>query len=220
MRWFLDMCIVLYYAGEGDRPDFNKKTRKFVERKKEDSFLLCYYIKEINLPKWLERQKIILKEIAKKLSDKSYTLYSSSESLKLTDRDKKKLIKLLVLSQNIANTEEKISKITRIFFELERRINYFLKNYIDETVVPVSDIDFKLKSCLFTWLALENPGNPNDSDAKTLASAIQEHNKKELKIITADKKDWNKELLEEVHNDIVLNKKYPKLPEIKHLQNL
>ena len=40
--------------------------------------------------------------------------------------------------------------------------------------------------------------------------AIQEHNKKEVVIITADKKDWTKELLEEVHNNFSLKKTYEK----------
>ena len=81
-------------------------------------------------------------------------------------------------------------------------------------VIPINEIDPKLKSCLFTWLT------PNDSDSKTIASAIQEHNKKEVVIITADKKDWTKELLEEVHNDPSLKKVYEKLPEIKYVQDL
>jgi len=39
-------------------------------------------------------------------------------------------------------------------------------------------------------------------------------------IITADKKDWTKELIEEVHNDPNLKKVYTKLPEIKYVQDL
>src|SRR3989339_355622 len=107
-----------------------------------------------------------------------------------------------------------IEAVNEIFNLLPARINYFIKVYIDEIVIPELEIDFKLKSCLFTWL------NPNDSDANTIASAIQEHNKKELKIMTADKKDWKKELLEEVHEDLFLKKGYPKLPKIEYLQDL
>lgn len=219
MRWFLDMCIILYYAGEGDKPDFNKKTRRFVQEKNENKFLLCYYVRDINLPKWLERQKIILREITRKLQNNFYILYTSLESSKLTSQDKKKLTKLLILSQSFANDDEKIDKLTKIFSELERRINYFLTNYIDEFVIPVVEIDFELKSHIFTFL---NLGSfiKNDSDAKTIASAIQENNNQNLIILTADKSDWNKELLQEVHNHYNLKKKYPKLPDINYLQDL
>ena len=61
--------------------------------------------------------------------------------------------------------------------------------------------------------------SPNDSDAQTLASAVQEHNNNRLTIITADKKHWTDDLLKEVHNDSTLLKKYPFLPKIEYLQN-
>ena len=38
--------------------------------------------------------------------------------------------------------------------------------------------------------------------------------------MTADKKDWKKELLEEIHEDLFLKKEYPKLPKIEYLQDL
>ena len=214
MRWFLDMCVILYSAGEGDRPDLNKKTKKFVEQKGGDDFLLCYYIKEVDIPKYLERQQIILGEIIKKINNDSYALYPSQKASKLTGRDKKKLIKLLLLSKTIGNTEEKIKSLIKLFSELERRINHFLQKYIDGFVVPLGEIDFELKSCLFTWLA------PNNSDSKIIASAIQEHNKQRLKIITADKKDWTGDLLREVHNNFKLKKKYSELPKISYIQEM
>ena len=102
--------------------------------------------------------------------------------------------------------------INQIFNLLQARISHFIKIYIDEVVIPESEIVFELKSCLSTWLR-------NDSDARTIASAIQEHQNKKLIIITADKKDWTKELLEEVHNNIELKKEYPSLPKIEYLQN-
>lgn len=214
MRWFLDMCIILYYIGEGDKQYLIQKSKDFVNKKGEDSFLLCYYIKDSNLPKWLERQRILFRELLKQIKDNTYVPYNSDESKILYDRDKNKITKLLVFFRNTHDKKEIFTKLEKINQEIEIRINLFIETYIDNIVIPISDIDFKLKSCLFTWLT------PNDSDAKTIASAIQEHNKKELKIITADKKDWNKELLEEVHNNIQLKKKYPKLPEIKYLQSI
>ena len=96
---------------------------------------------------------------------------------------------------------------------LQARISYFIKKYVNETVIPVDKINFELKSCLFTWLT------PNDSDAKTIASAIQEHKNKSLTIITSDKQHWTEELLKEVHNNSNLKKEYPSLPKIEYLQD-
>lgn len=213
MRWFLDMCIILYYVGEGDRTDLNRKAKKFVKKKGKDSFLLCYYIKEINLPKWLKRQKIVFRELTRQINDKEYEPYSSEDCKVLRKRDRKKIQKLIVRLRKEGDEKEIVKKIEKVFQILERRINRFLEEEIDEFVVSTREIDFKLKSCLFTWLT------PNDSDARTIASAVQEHNDKELVILTADKKDWNKDLLSEIHNDIYLKKKYSKLPEIRYLQD-
>ena len=54
MRWFLDMCIILGYIHEGDNQKIITKTISFVNQKKDDKFVLCYYIKEYNIPKWLK----------------------------------------------------------------------------------------------------------------------------------------------------------------------
>jgi hypothetical protein len=218
MRKFLDMCIILYYIGEGDRPDLNTKVLKFVKSKEQDNFLLCYYIKEVDIPKWLKRQRIVYGEVLKKLKDPSYNLYSSRESEILIPRDKKKGLKLLTIFKNV-KLEDSLNKVSKISLYIEQQINEFLKRYIDEFVIPISDIDFELKSHLFTFLNLGSVVK-NDSDAKTIASAIQENNNQNLTIITADKSDWNKELLQEVHNHYNLKKKYPRLPEIRYLQDL
>ncbi len=216
MRWFLDMNIVLFYAGEGNRSDLEKKTKKFVLEKNDGKFLLCYYIRDVDLPKWLDRQKIILKEIVRKFKDDSYNLYSSQESSKLTDRDKKKLIKFIVLAKNLSDSDEKIEKITKAFSELERRINKFLQDFIDEFVIPINGIDKELVSHLNSFIGL-GESRLNISDVKTLASSIQEHNNKKLTLITADRKDWTKDFLEEVQYHYSLKKKYPSLPKIQYL---
>lgn len=200
------MCIILDYVLEENGGERVRKTRNFINDKKEDSFLLCFYVKNENIPKWIERRKILLRELIRQ-TNKDYDPYSSGESQKLTLRDKKKILK-------INRNGEEIRKFRRTTNKLKRRINSFIESKIDEFVTPISEIDFDLKSHLFTWL------KSNDSDAKTIASAVQEHNRKELKILTADKKDWRKELLDEIHNDFELKKKYPKLPVIKYSQDL
>lgn len=219
MRWFLDMCIILYSVGEGDCSELNKKTLKFIKEKGKDDFLLCYYIKEVDIPKWLNRQRILFKEIIKQIRDNDYIPYSSEESKKLYKRDKNKIIKMTTFLKNRFNQREAIKKSEKLLLELERRIKEFIDNYIDKFVVPTEEIDFELQSHLRGFLNLGS-AIKNDSDAKTIASAIQEHQNKELVIITADKKDWNKELIKEVHNHYSLKKQYKKLPKIQYLQNI
>ena len=214
MRWFLDMCIILGYINEGDNPRIITKTISFVNQKKEDKFVLCYYITDYNLPKWLSRKRIIFREILRQIRDSSYKPYSDEECNQLWERDKNQVLKLTSIANTFQDKTEIIKNFENVYQEIERRIKEFIEKNIDELVIPKNEIDPKLRGCLFNWLT------PNDSDSKTIASAIQEHNKKEVVIITADKKDWTKELLEEVHNDYNLKKVYTKLPEIRYIQNI
>src|SRR3989338_8934883 len=213
MRWFLDMCIILGYIKEGDNQKIITKIVSFVDSKKEGKFVLCYYIKEYNIPKWLSRKRIIFREILRQIRDSSYKPYSDEECNLLWERDKNQVLKLTSIANTFQDKTEIIKNFENVYQEIERRIKEFIEKNIDELVIPINEIDPKLRGCLFNWLT------PNDSDSKTIASAIQEHNKKEVVIITADKKDWTKELLEEVHNDPSLKKVYGKLPEIKYIQD-
>jgi len=219
MRWFLDMCIILGYINEGDNPTIINKTVTFVNQKKDNKFVLCYYIKEENIPKWLNRKRIIFREILRQVKDTSYKPYSDSECAYLWPKDKNQVLKLTALANTFQDKSQIIESFENVYQEIERRIKEFIDKKVDEFVIPVKDIHFDLKSHLMSFLNL-GESIKNDSDAKTLASAVQEHNKKEIVIITADKKDWNKELLDEIHNHFDLKKKYPKIPEIKYIQYL
>lgn len=212
------MCIVLYSIGEGDKKELVDKSVLFAKNKKADKFLLCYYILEDNIPRWLKRKRVIFREVLRQAKDSSYSPYSEKECSCLWDKDKNQILKLVSLAYSLNDKKEVINHFENAYQETERRINEFLKGYIDEFVIPVSEIDFELKSHLMSFLNLGNPIK-NDSDARTIASAIQEHKNQELIILTSDKKDWNKGLLEEVNNHMNLKKKYPKLPEIKYIQN-
>jgi len=214
MRWFLDMCIILGYINEGNNPRIVTKIISFVNQKKDDKFVLCYYIRDDNIPRWLNRKRIIFREILRQIKDSSYKPYSDEECNFLWERDKNQVLKLVSLINSVQDKTEIIKNFENVYQEIERRIKEFIEKNIDELVIPINEIDQKLKSCLLDWL------NSNDSDAKTIASAIQEHNKKEIVIITADRKDWTKKLLEEVHNDFSLKKIYEKLPEIKYIQDI
>src|SRR3989339_515654 len=187
-----------------------KDAEEFIDNDKKQLFEqireLNYNFKEMNYKIYIEFNQ--------KVKNKGYLLFSTEQSKILLSKDKILIERLILNYDKSKNKTKFIEAVNEIFNLLPARINYFIKVYIDEIVIPELEIDFKLKSCLFTWL------NPNDSDANTIASAIQEHNKKELKIMTADKKDWKKELLEEVHEDLFLKKGYPKLPKIEYLQDL
>lgn len=212
MRYFLDMNIPIYFCLQLGNP-LEEKAKIFVENKKENLFLLCDYIVSINIPKWLKRQKTILFEFNQKVQDANYPLFSSEQSKVLFPQDKI-LINRLILNYENANDKNKfIEDTNQIFNLIQARVSYFIRKYINNVVIPNSEINFELKSCLFTWLS------PNDSDARTIASAVQEHKNSKLIIITSDKKHWTKELLEEIHHNPSLLKEYPSLPKIEYLQD-
>ncbi len=209
MRWFLDMNIPIYFSFEiGD--SLEDKTKRFIKNKGDSIFIVCEYIKKQNLSKWIKRYEVILLEFNRIVSNQE----KSADTSVLIRNDEILLDKFLLMHKKSNDERKFVLWVNNIFLNLKIRIKLFFEKYVDEIVIPISEIDFNLKSCLFTWL------HPNDSDAKTIACAIQEHNKKELKIITADKKDWTEELLDEIHNNVELKKKYPNLPKIQYLQDI
>ena len=213
MRYFLDMNIPIYFCMQFGDP-LEKKAKIFIQNKNNHIYLLCSYIASRNLPRWLKRQSVILFEFNQKAQNKNYTLFSSEQSSFLFPKDKIFVNKLILNYNNYKDKDEFVENVNDILNLLQSRVTYFIKTYIDEVVIPESDIDPNLKSWLLNGL------NNNESDARTIASAIQEHNHHELIIITSDKKDWKKEVLETVYDDIPLGKKYPKIPEIEYLQNI
>lgn len=213
MRCFLDMSVIVYYCYRTGQ-NIEKKVIKFVDNKGEKLFIVCYYILDENLPKWVKRMKIMFKEIKRKINDSGHKLWSSQESELLFNKDKingERILKKYELSNNKKDFLEIMEKG---WVYTEARIKIFLRDLIDEKVILIKEIDSELKSALFTYL-------DNISDAKTLASGIQEHNKRELILITSDKEHWTKNNLEwALPEHSTLRKKYPKIPEIKYIQDL
>jgi len=211
MNWFLDMCILIFYAEIGGKN--YEKTTRFIKEKKEKKFLLCFYITKENMPKWINREKIILKLISKKIQEDSLNIENMKEYKYLTSRDIVKLKKLLAQCFSSPNKEEYYERLKRNQIIMLSRINYFLTKLIDKEVIPIKEIDFELKSTLFTFLQ-------NHSDAMTLASGIQYNQIEELKILTGDKKDWNKDNILWVYDSRPdLAKKYSKIPKINYIQS-
>ncbi len=212
MRYFLDMNVPIYFCMQVGEA-LEEKAKLFVSNKKEHIFLLCDYIVNINLPKWLKRQKAILFEFNQKIQNKDYPIFSSEQSKILFPKDKIIVNRLILSYEKSKDKQELVGNINQIFSLLHARTSFFIRTYIDKIVIPDSEIDPELKSWLFNFLA------PNDSDTRTIASAVQENNKGKLIIMTSDKTHWTKELLEEVHNHPKLKGKYPSLPKIEYLQD-
>lgn len=213
MRWFLDMCIILYYVAQ-DNGYFHKKSFELISQNEGNSFLVCFYIIDKDLPKYLKRQRIIIDEVLKKIRDETYIFGSSEEGSSLYGRDKQKAEKLYLQSKTIKNKITFINKVKESQKGQELLIEYLLKTKI-EKIIPIEEIDPKLRSSLLTYL------EGNISDANILASGIQQHNRKEIILITADKEHWTRDNLEWAlpkHSN--LRKKYRKIPEIKYIQDL
>jgi len=214
MNWFLDMCILIFYANPSE--NLSAKTRKFVNSMGSDILAVCFYITDKNLPKWIERQRVSLKEIRRFYDNSSYHIGSSEESKILFREDIIEAKKIAILSLNKTENKEKAYELLKRNQEfLINNLNYFIKKFVDKKVIPIENIDFELKSSLFTYLT------PNDSDANTVASGIQYHQQEKATLLTGDTTDWTKELLENaVVYHTILNKKYPDLPEIKYMKDL
>lgn len=213
MRYFLDMSIIVYYCHRTGQ-DTEKRVIRFIDSKGKNLFIVCHYILDENLPKWVKRMKIMFKELKRKINAPEYELWSSQESELLFNKDRINGEKILRKYELSNNKKDFLEIMEKGWIYTETMIKRFLKDLIDEKVIPISDIDSELKSALFTFL-------DNISDAKTLASGIQEHNKKELIFITTDKEHWTKNNLEwAIPEHSTLKKKYPKIPEIKYVQDL
>jgi len=213
MNWFLDMCIIIFYASRTNDAK-EEKTRHFVKNKNKDQYFICYYIADRNLPSWIKRQESILEELKNKILDDSYEIGSSNIGRILFDKDKIIVKKLYSMCQMSNDKESFFQKAKKNNILMLNQIRYFLKTYIDKKVVLEKDIEFSLKSAIFTF-------TNNHSDSLTIASGIQHHQEEELILLTGDKHDWTKENLEWVFDsNPELKKKYKKIPEIKYIQKI
>ena len=212
MNWFLDMCIIIFYA-EDSQEIKSVKSKEFIKNKEDSKFFLCFYITKENMPKWIQRQKAIINLIRMNIKNPSLEIEKLEDYNLLFKQDIIKLKKLLGGSSQFKNKQEYYNIIKRNHIVLIQRINYFLAKLIDKEVIE--KVDPELRSTLFTFLQ-------NYSDAVTLASAIQCHNKEEeITILTGDKKDWTKDNIQWTFDSkLQLAKTYQKIPEIKYIQNL
>jgi len=213
MRWFLDMCFIIYYASETNNP-LEDKVRILVENKKE-SYLVCFYILDKNLPDWIKRNKDIIfqaKTIVESEEKNPNLDQGSGILLKKQNAQLKKLLNQYSISNNKKDFFVNIKK--RLIY-LEGKIRFFIEKYVDKKVIPVEKINPELRSSLLTYL------DNNISDANTIASGVQENKNNRVILITSDKQHWTKDNLEwALPEHSQLRKEYPNLPEIKYVQEL
>lgn len=212
MRWFLDMCFIIYYASETDNP-LESKVRILVKNKKEN-YLVCFYILNKNLPDWTKRNKEMIFQ-AKTIienGEKNPNLDQGGSILsKKYNAQLKKILNQYTISNNKKDFFVNIKK--KLIF-LEGKIRFFIEKYIDERVIPIENINPELKSSLLMYL------DNNISDANTIASGIQENKNGELILVTADKQHWTRDTLEwALPEHSSLRKEYPNLPQIKYIQD-
>jgi len=198
---FLDTSIIIGYAQN------EEKFLSFVKDKLE-SFIVCYFVLDRDISSLIKRMKIIINEVKNKLKDKNYEIQTKD----LYKQDIIRIQKFLSLkeTQNRSSVEfiDFLDNFQSIF---EFRIEFFIQKLIDKKVMPIKEIDFELKSNLFTY-------TKNHSDANILASGIQHHQENKLILITSDKQDWTKENLEwAIPESSNLRKKYSKIPQIKYV---
>jgi len=201
MDQFLDTGILVGYAQD------EKKFVLFVKNKKEE-FIVCYFVLERDIHSLTKRMRIIIDQVKNKIQNKDYEI----DKRDLYSQDIARIDKFLSLKEIKRLTDIEfvnfLDNFQRVF---EFRIDFFIQKLIDKRVVLVRDIDFNLKSSLFTY-------TQNHSDANILASGIQYHQENEIILVTADKHDWTKDNLEwAVPEHSELRKKYPKIPKIKYV---
>ncbi len=211
-RFFLDMCILIFYASNTqDLKDI--KTREFVKNKSNKKFLLCYYISDKDMPNWLLRQKEIVQKIKEIYSSGDYLNPDKLSINGFFQQDKNKIKKIMTQIKVSRDKEGFIKRYEKNTILIEKYINHFLNKLIDEKVIPIEEIDQKLRSAIFTYL------EGNISDANILSSGVQEHKNKKLVLLTGDKQHWTKENLQwAIENNSEL-KDYG-IPPIKYIQNM
>jgi len=180
---FLDMGVIvgfLVYAEneESQIDDFSLPCTNFLENEKRLKVSCCSII-DNEMPKFINRWKIMSKEIRKKLSDKDYKMASAE----LYPRDLERAEKIYLLKNKIG-IEKLNESLLNVETVLEIRFDYVKNKMLMDIVVPEKEIDEELRS---HFQALTG----NYSDSKVIASAIQYNtNTKNVLLVTTDKKDF------------------------------
>jgi len=202
MDFFLDTCIIIYYYDEKDK--YHKSTKKLIESNK--FFIISYYQDKKEIPFLLFRKKKIISEVIKCSVSPSYRPNLG----KFTPKDKIKLNQILSKHKLGEIYQQELFSMKKEVLLLEQNINYFTKNKISRKVITLDELDFILINEL-------NKVIDNKADCCILSSAIQEHKKNPLTVITADKNDWKRTEIKKIVEE---SKSYNKNPKIEFIQNI
>ena len=126
MRYFLDMNVPIYFCMQIGNP-LEDKAKLFIKNKDGDSYLLCDYIVSRNLPKWLNRQQVILFEFNQKVKNKSYSLFSNEQSKILFPKDKISIERLILNYEKSKDKIKFIETVNEIFNLLQARREDLIK---------------------------------------------------------------------------------------------
>lgn len=210
--FFLDMGLIVGYASYMENSPstdiYAKPSLKFVEKFEKDEFVTCHHIVDNDLPKFQKRRQVLRDEIRKKLRNPKYKI----DSDELYPRDIERAESICKLKDKLPGGEAEVFQlITEIDETFDARIVYFLNNKISKVVIPISQIDKKLRSHFFTF-------TQNWSDSNIIASAVQYNTENPIHVVTTDKKDFWK-LEEWLGMDIIISEKYS-VPEVSYIMNL
>lgn len=194
----LDTCIIISKFDEMDK--FHKNSNKFIKDNK--NFIISIYQEKKEIGYLLFRKEKIIIQAIRFCS----TFNDKLDLQGLTQKDIMKLKKTIARIKLSELSKEDLFHFKKSLIIFKHKVNYFIKNEICRKIVPLDKIDLVLVEFMKDKIS-------NSADSHILASAIQEHQENNLKIITNDINDIKKEYLVEA----LKNFSYKKIPEIKYL---
>ncbi len=205
---FFDTNIIIHYASfrEETQTEIIRKCYEYIN-KKIGRFILCHFVEQ-ELKKRIEKRKIINKEVIEKTKNKDYDIGISTLGKELKEKDVAYAKKLYEAHKDkdprvISNI---LAKEELLFEEI---IDRFLKNKVDEKVIPIEQIKIELVNTLREIIN-------NYADCQILASALQYQKDKDIFLfVTADRADLNPNHYEYIKDYRIL-KEY-KFPELHNL---
>ncbi len=195
---FLDTCIIVAKFDKKDK--FHKGSEEFIDKNKE--LVISFYQEKREVPFLFFRKEKILTEAIKLSAIPTYLPNID----KLTTKDQIILKKIVAKLKLYELTQQDLFNLKRDVILLKQKIFYFINNKISKKIIPLETIDLNLVAKIKKKIQ-------NEADSNIISSAIQEHQKHELVIITNDISDWKKEVLIEILKDT----EYNEIPEIKYL---
>jgi hypothetical protein len=175
---FFDTSVVIHYASYNKQiqQDLVKRCYDYIVNK-NGKFLLGYYV-ESEIKSRIKKRRIIYDEALRKIKNSSYEIGNSIISKDLKERD---------IMQEL-HKKDKLLTVSEIFAQdqalFERKIDQFLKFWVDEIIVPINSIEQDIINILNEFIK-------NYADCRVLASAIQAQRGREVFYFVAADKDFD-----------------------------